>query len=68
MSCFFGRYYGQNIIINILVFLYIIEDKNFFIRRKNMGKKIDLTGKTFGKLKVLEEVLERRNNKIYWKC
>ena len=33
-----------------------------------MGRKIDLTNKKFGKLLVLEEVPERRNKKIYWKC
>lgn len=33
-----------------------------------MSKKIDLVGKTFGQLLVLEEVPERKNGRIFWKC
>lgn len=33
-----------------------------------MPKKIDLTGKIFGQLTVIEEIPQRKNNKIYWKC
>lgn len=33
-----------------------------------MGKKIDLTGKIFGRLTVLYELQERKNKRIYWHC
>ena len=31
-------------------------------------KKIDLTGQRFGRLTVIEEVDQRKYNKIFWKC
>lgn len=33
-----------------------------------MGKIKDLTGETFGKLKVIEITPERRNRQVVWKC
>ena len=33
-----------------------------------MGKKIDLTGREFGELRVIAEHSERKNKKIYWVC
>ena len=33
-----------------------------------MGKKIDLTGREFGELRVIAEHPERKNKKIYWVC
>lgn len=33
-----------------------------------MPAKINLLGQTFGKLKVVEETKERKNNSVVWKC
>ena len=33
-----------------------------------MSKKIDMIGKRFGKLTVIEESATRRNAKVYWIC
>ena len=33
-----------------------------------MPAKINLLGQTFGKLKVIEETKERKNNSVVWKC
>lgn len=33
-----------------------------------MNKKIDLIGRKFGKLKVIEEVSKRKKGQIVWKC
>ena len=33
-----------------------------------MRQKIDLTGQQFGKWTVIEEIPERKNGKIYWRC
>lgn len=42
---------------------------SFYEINNYMGNKIDMIGKTFGKLLVLEEVKERsKNNKILYKC
>lgn len=38
------------------------------LKYSHLGRKIDLTGKKFNKLKVIEEIKERRNGCIYWKC
>lgn len=35
---------------------------------EHFGKKKNLVGQKFNKLFVVEEIPERRNNKIYWKC
>lgn len=39
-------------------------------QRHNLGcsKKVNLIGQTFGELKVLEECLERKYERVQWKC